>query len=102
MYAPVSEYLTNNIEGSKFEAHQKYIDIQFVVTGKEQIGIAPISMKKEVLTPYDPTKDIEFMTVTQGTFLKAAPDRFFIFFPSDAHGPGLKDGENSQVRKVVV
>ncbi|MFA5820146.1 MAG: YhcH/YjgK/YiaL family protein, partial [Bacteroidales bacterium] len=33
---------------------------------------------------------------------KATPDKFFIFFPSDAHRPGLKVGENSQVRKVVV
>ena len=102
LYAPVSEYLTNNLEGSKFEAHQKYIDIQYIITGKEQIGIAPLSMKKEVLLPYDSTKDVELMTVTQGTYLKATPDRFFIFFPSDAHSPGLKDGENSQVRKIVV
>lgn len=102
LYATVSEYITKNEEDVKFEAHQKYIDIQYIVTGKEQIGIAPISLKKEVLVPYDATKDIELMTVTQGTDLKAAPERFFIFFPSDAHNPGLKDGENSMVRKVVV
>ena len=102
LYAPVSEYITKNDEDAKYEAHRKYIDIQFVISGKEQIGIAPISTKKEVLTPYDPAKDVELMTVNQHTYLKAAPDRFFIFFPSDAHSPGLKDGENSQVRKVVV
>jgi YhcH/YjgK/YiaL family protein len=102
LYATVSEYLTKNIENARFEAHQKYIDIQYVISGSEMMGVTPISMKKEVLGPYDATKDIEFMTVTQNSELKATPDRFFIFFPSDAHRPSLKDGENSQVHKVVV
>jgi len=61
-----------------------------------------MSLKKDVLEPYDGTKDIEFLTVTGGENRLADPDRFFIFFPEDAHRPGLKDGENSPVRKVVV
>jgi YhcH/YjgK/YiaL family protein len=102
LYAPVSEYLTKNEEEARYEAHQKYIDIQYVVSGKELIGVAPISQKKDVLEPYDATKDIEFMTVTGGENRIATPDRFFIFFPEDAHRPGLKDTENSPVRKIVV
>jgi len=102
LYAPVSEYLTKNEEDARYEAHQKYIDIQYVVSGKELIGVAPMSQKKDVLEAYDSTKDIEFLTVTGGENLLALPDRFFIFFPEDAHRPGLKDGENSPVRKVVV
>ena len=102
LYAPVSEYLTKNEEDARYEAHQKYIDIQYVVSGKELIGVAPMSQKKDVLEAYDSTKDIEFLTVTGGENLPALPDRFFIFFPDDAHRPGLKDGENSPVRKVVV
>ncbi|MDP3002723.1 MAG: YhcH/YjgK/YiaL family protein, partial [Bacteroidales bacterium] len=102
LYAPVSEYLTKNEEDARYEAHQKYIDIQYIISGVEQMGIAPMSQKKDVLVPYDATKDVEFMTVNQGVNYKATPDKFFIFFPSDAHRPGLKVGENSQVRKVVV
>jgi len=102
LYAPVSEYLTKNEEDARFEAHKKYTDIQYVVSGKELIGIAPLSQKKDVLEPYDGTKDIEFLTVSGGENRLAIPDRFFIFFPEDAHRPGLKDGENSPVRKIVV
>ncbi len=101
-YALISEYLTKNEEDARYEAHRNYIDIQYVITGKEQIGVAPMSMKKEVLEPYDATKDIMFLSVNQFNNIKADPDRFFIFFPDDIHRPGLKDGENSQVRKVVV
>jgi YhcH/YjgK/YiaL family protein len=102
LYALVSDYLTKNEEDAKFEAHKKYIDIQYVITGTEQISVAPVSMKKDVITPYDPAKDIEFMTVNQSNNYKAAPDRFFIFFPSDLHRPSVKIGENSQVKKIVV
>ena len=56
-------------------------------------------MKKDILTPYDPAKDIEFMTVNESNSYKATPERFFIFFPSDIHRPSVKIGENSQVRK---
>ena len=102
LYAPVSEYLTKNEEDAKFEAHRKYIDIQYVINGAEMMSVAPLSQKNDVIAPYDSSKDVEFMTVRQSTSYKATPDRFFIFFPSDIHRPGVKIGENEQVRKVVV
>jgi YhcH/YjgK/YiaL family protein len=102
LFATPSEYLTKNKEDANFEAHRKYIDIQYVISGKELIGIAPVSLQDQILEPYDSTRDIEFMTVTRDTEVTATPDRFFIFFPSDAHRPSLKDGENSRVRKIVV
>ncbi|OFY58105.1 MAG: hypothetical protein A2V50_01595, partial [Bacteroidetes bacterium RBG_19FT_COMBO_42_10] len=102
VYAPVSEYMTKNEEDARYEAHLKYIDIQYVITGKELIGVAPVSDRKDMLEAYNEANDIMFMTVNTITNLKASPDRFFIFFPDDIHRPGLKDGENSLVRKVVV
>lgn len=102
LYAPVSEYITRDDEGAKFEVHKKYIDVQYIISGKEKMLIAPLNLKKEALVPYDSVNDYELMYVSESTVLKATPDRFFIFFPDDAHSPGLKDGENSPVRKVVV
>ena len=102
LYAPVSEYMTKNEEDVMYETHQKYIDIQYVVSGKELIGIAPVSQKKEILVPYDEAKDVMYLNVGQISNFKATPETFFIFFPDDLHRPGLKDGESSPVRKVVV
>jgi biofilm protein TabA len=102
LYATVSEYITKNEEDAKFEAHQNYIDIQYVIRAVEQMSVAPLAMKKDILTPYDATKDLEFMTVNQAKDYTATPDRFFIFLPSDIHRPGVKVGENSLVRKIVV
>ena len=102
LYAPISEYLTKNVEDARFEAHKNYIDIQYVISGTEQMSVAPRSALGDVLEPYDATKDIEFMTVTQSADYTATPEKFFIFFPSDIHRPSVKVGENSKVRKVVV
>jgi YhcH/YjgK/YiaL family protein len=102
LYASVSEYMTKNEEVAKFEAHRKYIDIQYVISGKEIMNIAPLKTTKEVVAPYDTTKDIEFMTVEKIVNCKADPSNFFIFFPDDAHRPSLKYGANSTVRKIVV
>jgi len=102
LYATISEYITKNEEDAKFEAHRKYIDIQYLISGTELMGVSPISQKKDILEPYDTAKDIEFMTVTNSNNYKATPDRFFIFFPSDLHRPGVKADENSKVRKVVI
>lgn len=102
VYAPISEYLTKDDTAARYEAHREYIDLQYVISGRELIGLAPLSDVKDILVPYDAAKDIEFMTVNQITNLTATPDRFFIFFPSDVHRPGLKEGVNSPVRKVVV
>jgi YhcH/YjgK/YiaL family protein len=102
LYVMVSDYISKNEENARSEAHKKYIDIQYVISGKELIGAGPMSTMTSVLEPYDDTKDIEFLTISQEKKLKAAPDKFFIFFPDDAHRPGIKDGENSSVRKLVV
>jgi biofilm protein TabA len=102
LFATVSEYLTKNEETTNFEAHRKYIDIQYVISGKEIMNIAPLSSVKDIIIPYDATKDIEFMNVDRVVNHLATPGRLFIFFPGDAHRPGLKDGVSSQVRKIVI
>ena len=73
------------------------------------IGIAPLASKDSILQHYDETKDIEFLLFKESKKVKATPASFFIFFPEDAHMPGLKahmpglkEETNAPVRKVVV
>jgi beta-galactosidase beta subunit len=42
------------------------------------------------------------MTVARIVNYEATPSNFFIFFPDDAHRPGLKNGVNSKVKKIVI
>ncbi|MFN8206001.1 MAG: YhcH/YjgK/YiaL family protein [Bacteroidales bacterium] len=100
-YAMVSEYTTKPIQEARFEAHRKYIDLQYLVLGKERIGLAETS-KGIILEPYSEEKDVEFYHPMDGHILEAHPGVFFIFFPEDAHQPCIADGTPSVVKKVVV
>jgi len=102
LYAMVSVYQPRNPVDAKFEAHRKYIDLQYVASGSELIGIAPLASRDSILQPYDATKDVELLSVKRGMTARATPASFFIFFPEDAHMPGLKGESNAPVRKIVV
>jgi YhcH/YjgK/YiaL family protein len=102
LYVLVSEYNTKNEQDANYEAHRKYIDIQYVVKGKEIINITPLSLKDKTVQEYDETKDIEYFTVKEGGNFNADPGRFFVFFPGDAHRPSIKVDTAAPVRKVVV
>lgn len=102
LYAPVSEYWSKTEEVARYEAHKKYIDIQYVISGTEQMSVAPYSELKEITVPYDETKEVEFMTVNNATHHIATPEKVFIFFPSDIHRPGVRLGDSTLVRKIVV
>ncbi len=101
LYAGVGENNTRQWDaGALFEAHRKYIDVQYIVSGIEKMGYAPID-HLQVVTPYDETKDAEMLKGT-GDFLTAQPGMFLVFFPHDAHMPGLAADQPMKVKKVVV
>jgi YhcH/YjgK/YiaL family protein len=102
LYVMVSSYHPRNPEDAKFEAHRKYIDLQYVASGSEWIGIAPRVSLDSILQPYDATKDAELLSLKQWMTVRATPAGFFIFFPEDAHMPGMKGESNAPVRKIVV
>lgn len=101
IFVNVDEYVTRNEEDVLFEAHKKYADIQVIVSGEEKIGVLPLK-NTTVTIPYDEEKDIMFLTADEENYRIAAPGRFFLFFPEDAHRPTVKSAENILVRKVVV
>ena len=101
LFVNISEYLSKNEEEVPFEAHQKYADIQYIVTGEEKIGVTSFE-NKPITVPYDSTKDVAFLTSDENNYRTATSETFFIFFPNDAHRPGVKTKENANVRKVVV
>lgn len=81
------------------EAHRTYIDVQYVVRGTERMGWRPRHECTQVSIPYDPAKDIEFLTDAPATWLTVHPGSFVVFFPSDAHAPMVSA---DTILKVVV
>ena len=100
LFAIVDEYTTQNTGERKYEAHRNYIDLQYIITGQELIGIARLD-DQEVLEPYDQGRDIAFYNIHDGAYRLADSSVFFIFFPDDAHQPCVKVDQTSPVKKIV-
>lgn len=101
VYVAVSEYTTKNPEDAFFESHREYIDLQYIISGKEYIGLSN-DTSIPVKTDYDPKKDIAFYNFDGGKMLLATPEKYFIFFPEDFHRPCIKVDDQSIVKKIVI
>ena len=100
VFALKQAYISKPRESGVWESHRRYTDIQFIVMGEEQIGYAPVS-SLEISRPYD-AKDDCALYRGSGQFFSLFPGWFAIFFPADAHMPGLAVAEPAKVRKIVI
>jgi biofilm protein TabA len=101
VFVKVTEYNSKDPEEVFYESHKNYADIQYVVSGMEYIGQSDLK-GAAVKTPYNEEKDIQFYHVSDGRNLLAKPGTFFIFFPGEGHCPGMKVGDNTPVKKMVI
>jgi len=101
LYYMVQRYSTAPIEEGKIEAHKKYIDVQFVASGCEIIGYAPIG-PLEIDVPYDENADVTFYKNSDSLSMKICEGMFCVLFPEDGHMPGRACCGLSDVCKIVV
>lgn len=100
VFALVQEYETKDLDNLKYEAHSKYIDIQYMVSGQEMVGYCNIDNLTNS-TIYNEEND--FMLLDgDGEMLLLRSKEFFVFFPEDAHLPGIKVADKLKVKKVVI
>jgi YhcH/YjgK/YiaL family protein len=100
VYATISVGPNKEFDKTRFESHRKYIDLQYVIKGKEKIGVAQVS-KAMVTVPYSEPNDIAHYTA-EGKYYIATPGTFFLFFPVNAHRPGIKVDGYDTVKKLVI
>lgn len=102
VFAMIQSYRTKRqTPEMMFEAHRKYIDVQYIVSGIEKIRWSKLSAVNLVEEKYSKGDDIAFyegdalfdFTLTKGTFL--------LLYPQDAHLPGLSAEKDVNVRKIV-
>lgn len=108
--AIVSEYTTKTINEHGYEAHQKNIDIQYLLKGTEKIACLPVDELQET-QPYDEDTDAAFYEsnlrpstsdLRPLTFDLRPLTSFALFFPQDAHMPQLCIDTPEEVKKVVI
>lgn len=102
VYVNIESYKTQKRCERKFEAHKRYIDIQYMISGRELITKASVN-ELEISEGYDTDKDIVFYyNCLKGQDFLLEPGTFLILRPGEAHMPCIcVDGEQ-QVRKAVL
>ena len=102
IFALESAYKTKERKDVPYESHRKYIDLQYIVQGEELIEVTPIS-RLSITQPYDEEKDYTlYSNDAHGILLYMKPGMIAIFFPEDAHMPGLIRNVSDKVIKSVV
>jgi len=98
LYLMLSRYETKSKPQGAWEAHRRYIDLQVVVQGTEQIGYSHMSR----LAPGAYEADRDFVPLAgDGDFLTLTAGAFMLLFPEDGHMPGIAVGAPSSVMKAV-
>lgn len=98
--ATISEAPAPELDKVKWEIHQNFNDIQYIIKGKALMGVVPVE-KATLTEAYDSKRDVGFYEA-KGAFFDGEPGIFYIFTPADVHRPGIKADGFDVVKKVVI
>ena len=99
--ANVQSYTTEPAEKRKFEAHDKYFDIQYIAEGCEYFGVCARNGLK--VCEAKPEKDLYFFEepeISGGVILREGD--LIVVEPEEAHKPKCAAGTPVHVKKVVI
>ncbi len=98
------EYETKPLTSdSRMEAHQKYIDLMYMVNGEEIIYVKDTDELCHVTRPYDPEIEALLADVDKdSSAIRLTAGRFILLFPQDAHCPSCCETVPCKVRKIIV
>lgn len=82
------------------EAHKKYIDIQYLISGEEKMGVGPLEEMTEEVEAH-PERDIWFYHGPSSEILLSG-DKFVVLWPGDAHAPCVAVNTPVSCRKCIV
>ena len=83
-----------------FEAHKRFVDIHYILSGEEKFGYANIDRLK-TKQPYNAMDDYQLLEGEINAILLKKGD-FMITFPEDAHIPDLEKTNDEKLVRVVV
>jgi len=99
IYAIISKGPGRTRAQAMLEAHRKYIDIQYVISGIDEMGWKSLAECGQASQEYDRDKDVTFYPDAPAEWVKVRAGSFAVFFPQDAHAPSVGHGE---IHKAVV
>lgn len=103
IYVNVESYTTHKIEEGKYESHKRYVDIQFILSGDENIFVASIQ-RLRVCNAYSVPNDVTFYySCSEGELVHLNAGKALLLEPEDGHMPCISAEEDKPVniRKAV-
>ncbi len=100
-YLMIQKGETKPLSEGTFEAHKKYIDVQIVLEGCEEISWANIK-DLETVIEYDNIKDVERLDGERKHNVFVEDGMFYIMFPSDCHKPISHTNQQYKYTKCVM
>lgn len=83
---------------AQLECHRKYIDIQLILAGCDEMGWKPLVDCHHPVADYAADYDIQFFHDAADSWVMTPTGAFCIFFPEDAHAPLVS---NMPIHKIV-
>ncbi|CAM6851894.1 YhcH/YjgK/YiaL family protein [Klebsiella michiganensis] len=103
IYAQIIDLTTRDAAENRPEVHRRYLDIQFLASGEEKIGIAIDTGNNEITEDLLEQRDIIFYHDSEHeSFIEMIPGSYAIFFPQDVHRPGCNNNIATPIRKIVI
>ncbi len=103
IYVQVIDMTTKPFAETRAEVHRQYIDVQFLVRGREKIGVASETGNNVVAEDLLAERDLLFYTGMENeSTLTMTPGSFAVFLPTDVHRPACAFEQPEAIRKVVV
>ena len=98
----IQEYDTKSPEVARYETHKKYIDVQIILKGEEEIRFETLD-KLTSQVEYLPEKDIAFWNMTdEYDSVRLVAGELSIIFPEEPHAPSLSaSAKGSHVVKLI-
>lgn len=100
LYAVVYRDQTRSLGRTKWEAHRRYADIQAIFEGREAMFWE--SLDRTEPGEYLEEKDFLPVEVEGWVDIEVPAGQFIVFFPEDAHRPGIEIPGVEPVLKIVV
>lgn len=100
-YFMIQKGSTKPIEEGTFEAHRKYVDVQIIVEGSEEVAWADICDLTTV-SEYSIEKDSERFKGDFSHNIKISSGMFYMAFPHDGHKPVCHTDAKQSFTKIVM
>ena len=102
LFLLLNSYETRDPAAAQFEAHEKYIDVMYMVEGEEIIYVKPTDALREITKEYDPAIDALLAKLDEDAIpVRLTAGTFVVLFPQDAHAPNCFVTAPQKVKKII-